>query len=291
MRQKVNLVPSMQVRSMVAGVPARLRSHWMMTMLQAYIDDSGSDLQGPVYLLSGFVGHVEEWAQFSDEWDAELRKPPTISYFKMKEAESLKKQFQGWTPVARDVKVMNLARLIVPRVICNVECIVSQADYDLVVPRAISFIRSASSAMKDRQLANALENPYLFCFHGIITEAFNRLYEQKQLDVLDFYFDKQGKLGTRARAFWDAMKDNAPSEYKRFLVNEPVFRDEKVFLPLQAADLIAWQTRRRIDELNERGIDEIRPALKYIRDRVPLFLNRWNAERLTDFLHKSLRIP
>jgi hypothetical protein len=262
-----------------------------MLMLQAYIDDSGSDMQGPVYLLSGFIGHVEEWAHFSDEWNVELHKNPQISYFKMSEAESLKGQFHEWNPDARDVKILSLARLIVPHVMCNVECVVSQGHYDLVVPRAISFIRSNSNAIKDRQLANALENPYFFCFHGIIIECFNRLYEKRLLDVIDFYFDQQGKLGTRARAFWDEMKENAPPEYKRFLVNEPVFGDEKVFLPLQAADFIAWQTRRRLDDLNERSVDAVRPALKYIRDRVPLFVNRWNAERLKDFLHKSLGVP
>jgi hypothetical protein len=276
---------------MVAGIPSRLRQNWLMLMLQGYIDDSGSDMQGPVYVLSGFIGQTTEWAKFSDQWDIELHKPPAISYFKMREAESLKEQFQGWTIGDRDAKIMSLTRLIVPRVICNVECVVSQADYDSVVPRAIAFIRKTSNAMEDRRLANSLENPYLFCFHGIVIECCNRLYEQRQLDVIDFYFDQQGKVGNRAKAFWYALKNNAPPEYKRFLVNEPVFRDEKIFLPLQAADLIAWQTRRRIDDLNERAIDNIRAPLKYVRERVPLFVNRWNGERLKDFLHKSLHVP
>lgn len=74
-------------------------------------------------------------------------------------------------------------------------------------------------------------------------------------------------------------------------MNEPVFRDEKDFLPLQAADLIAWQTRRRIDDLSERDFDVMREPLKYIRARVPHFVNRWNAARLKDFLHTSLKIP
>jgi hypothetical protein len=144
--------PSEYVLSMVAGIPSRLRHNWLMLMLQGYIDDSGSDMQGPVYVLSGFIGHVEEWAQFSDKWDIELRKTPAISYFEMSDAESLKEQFQGWTPEDRDAKVMSLAKLIVPHVICNVECLVSQADYDLVVPPVISFIRKTSQAIEDRKL-------------------------------------------------------------------------------------------------------------------------------------------
>jgi hypothetical protein len=50
-----------------------------MLMLQAYIDDSGSDKQGPVYVLSGYIAKAEEWAIFAGQWDKKLRDSPRFN--------------------------------------------------------------------------------------------------------------------------------------------------------------------------------------------------------------------
>jgi hypothetical protein len=37
-------------------------------VLQAFIDDSGSEPQDPVFVLGGFVSQAADWARFSGEW-------------------------------------------------------------------------------------------------------------------------------------------------------------------------------------------------------------------------------
>jgi hypothetical protein len=266
---------SVQVWAMVSGIPSRLRERWVMLMLQASIDDSGSDLKGPVYVLSGYLARVEEWAIFADEWDAKLKEFPAIKYFKMVEAESLKGEFAGWSVEDRDQKVIELAALIEPRVLGNPECVVAQADYDAVIVPALP-------SVVDRQLAKCLKDPYFFCFYQVVADCVKRLEISKIPDIVDFYFDNQGKIGRRARSFWKSMIEHTPEHYKAYIPNEPVFRDEKVFNPLQAADLIAWQTRRRMYEA-ERGVKELRPALALLR-KIPPMMNRWNAQRLREYL-------
>jgi uncharacterized protein DUF3800 len=246
-----------------------------MLMLQGYIDDSGSDKQGPVYVLSGYLAKASEWGIFADEWDTQLKKLPAIQYFKMSEAESLKGQFLGWKTEDRDAKVMALAALIQPRVLGNPECVVAQTDYDQVVIPALSYVQ-------DRKLARCLKDPYFFCFYQVVVGCVTRLETARIPDVVDFYFDNQGKLGNRAKSFWETMIKHAPNQYKSYVPNPPVFRDEKQFNPLQAADLIAWQTRRRIYE-KQQGVQELRPVLALLR-RIPPMVNRWNAQRLQEFL-------
>jgi hypothetical protein len=82
---------------------------------QACIDDSGSEPQSPLFVLGGFVASAEAWTKFSDEWDAALKEPPVLDYFKMVEAANLTEQFapaKGWTERKRDDRLLTLARII-----------------------------------------------------------------------------------------------------------------------------------------------------------------------------------
>src|SRR4051794_29919926 len=85
-----------------------------MVMLQAFVDDSASETGDRRLFLAGYLHNAEAWAMLSDAWERELKKPPSIAYFKMQEAESLDKkgQFAGWSAAERDNKVFALAHII-----------------------------------------------------------------------------------------------------------------------------------------------------------------------------------
>jgi len=53
--------------------------------IRAYIDDSGGGV-GPVFVLAGYIATAEQWAAFSDEWQAILDMKPAVKRFKMSEA-------------------------------------------------------------------------------------------------------------------------------------------------------------------------------------------------------------
>jgi hypothetical protein len=65
-------------------------------------------------------------------------------------------------------------------------------------------------------------------------------------------FDEQGAFGREALDWWLNFKkllDDAPPRSIRariasLVCDRPIFRDEKQFLPLQAADLYAWHVRK-----------------------------------------------
>jgi hypothetical protein len=53
---------------------------------------------------------------------------------------------------------------------------------------------------------------------------------------VDFVFDEQMKEGEFAQSAWTFAAGEVPKEVKPFLGGTPIHRDEKTFLPLQAAD-------------------------------------------------------
>src|SRR5215208_2476822 len=105
-----------RVWAMVSGLPSGKRERRKLMVLQAYIDDSGSEPTDPLFVLGGFVSQAADWAVFSDEWKAVLDIPPTLEYFKMSEANSLREQFdpsRGWNEKLADIRV---------NLLCDVVC-------------------------------------------------------------------------------------------------------------------------------------------------------------------------
>src|SRR5688572_3354470 len=63
-------------------------------------------------------------------------------------------------------------------------------------------------------------------------------------EPMEFIFDQQMHMDGIVRDHWHLMLDN-PEVPEGAVIGLPSFRNDKVFLPLQAADLNAWWTRRR----------------------------------------------
>ena len=125
-------------------------------------------------------------------------------------------------------------------------------------------------------------NPYFHCFYQLIVMV---VYAQKNIgagDPVVFVFDEQGKEGRAIRDLWSILRFMVPDDdVKAIMELEPVFGDDKEFLPLQAADLAAWQIRRYLNTPPDDAgrapdfgpvmvrLGEI-PQLEYILDRKKL---------------------
>jgi hypothetical protein len=98
-------------------------------MLTAYIDDSGTDGNTPFCVLAGFVFKTDSLGEFSDAWRAELQKPPSIRYMKMKEAEGLRGEFKGFTLDQRDHKLLNFVDIALRYSVNAVASLISNVSY------------------------------------------------------------------------------------------------------------------------------------------------------------------
>jgi hypothetical protein len=233
---------------------------------QGYFDDSGSSRKEPVYVLGGFISTVDKWKAFSDEWQSKLDASPSLAYFKMSEAAALKGQFgRGWNPALRDQRVFELAEIIAKHAMVRVDSWCYREPFDVTI----------KGILKDRP---EFEDPYGILFYQLVFAIITFRLENGGTEC-DIIFDEQGIFPSRVLLYWDFAKSHSPRPERAPILasqSAPMFRNDRKFLPLQAADLFAWFVRNnrtsRVPGAPKRH-SLIEPIGKLLRD-VPI-ITRW----------------
>jgi hypothetical protein len=244
-----------------------------MTIFTEFLDDSGSDGEGsgPVFVLAGYVSWAEAWKPFSGEWQAALKEGKPIEYFKMREANSLKGEFLGWSAPDRDAKVDSLASVIINRVEFGVTNAIFWEDLEKV-----------SAEFPEVPL-----HPYDIMFHGSMSVTTNYVRRNYAPDSrVGFTFDEQGKMGTRAARVYDHIQPVLTPEEQSVILGRPEHKNDKLFYPLQAADMIAWQVRRFCSDNADvsprapmEGFDVKSPVMRRLQE-VRTIYNTYGQDRL-----------
>lgn len=218
-----------------------------MVILNAYIDDSLAQSNVCEFCLAGYMATAGEWMKFSDAWDDAMREDPKIEAFKASDAESLKGEFLGWQPEARDKKVYRLAQVIDSHSLASFDCRLSKRDFEEILLPVCPY---------------DLRSPYFSLFFGVMINAARQL-DHFKIDVpIDFIFDEQGRVGAEAALWYGPSRALQPPHLRKLLGNRPTFRTDDKMLPLQAADCLVWHLRRSREE-QFKG--ENRPALALLR--------------------------
>lgn len=209
-------------------------------MLQAWFDDSGKG-QEPVYLLAGYLAGKDTWATFSGHWQAELDRPPRLPYLHANESQL----FKDLSLTERAARLLRFIEIIGKHRLEAHAFILKHADYN-------EFFRFISThpviAPAERRV---LRNPYYISFQRILTMMLARqakeaeIKESASIEVLfDCGIDRHARLKL-AFEHWVKTVERREPTWLKFLINKAAeFRDDKVFLPLQASDLLAWHVRR-----------------------------------------------
>ncbi len=218
--------------------------------IQVFVDDSGGKGQGPVLVFAGLISEAERWAAFSEEWKQCLETPPAIAYFKMSEAAGRRHQFQGWSVAKRNAKLLELAR------ICNrlVEAVV-HCGVD---------IQGLEEALATPHAEKPLNEPYFWVFQNIIHSVGYDLLNRGLKEEFEIIFDEHVIFAPRVKWYYPVFRHFAEPELQPILPVEPLFRSDKQFLPLQAADLFAWCFRRGTSKKVPTGYEWLLPELSAI---------------------------
>lgn len=203
----------------VCGLAPSVRDSWPIMAIQAFVDDSVAE--GEVLILAGYLASAKYWSLFSDEWQQRLDMKPRMSKFHM-------------VDVNRDSelqmeRVRQFYRVIEDHVAAGVAVAV-----DLKQLRALP---------PDPYIPPQALNPYMVGIKAIM----DNLIQQQQLlgidSPVDFIFDKRSERRLVERAF-STYQDSMPPEHAHLVGRTPRFEDDEKFLPLQAADMLAWWMRR-----------------------------------------------
>jgi hypothetical protein len=254
-----------QVWRLVSGyAPGKRENRFMVVLVdpQLVADASGNDPLSPFFVFGGFIAPAAQWAAFSEDWQTALDLPPKLDYFKMTQAANMSGEFdpdKGWTEQKRDDRIITLARIIRHHASVRVSAWIRRSDYDthimsLPVPR--------------RHLG--IDSPYVMLVNQLVMAIAVMGDQHGIMSPCDYIFDTEQGFDEEIFVAWPNIKwllqMSARSDIAQFVGERPIYRDDKTFLPLQAADLYAWQVRNFITENNKVPNQTIRvPANRTLR--------------------------
>lgn len=241
--------PSDHIRAWVSGYSKNNRSLKPLAFLQAYFDDSASETGERRLFLAGYLHSADAWQKFSDDWGRVLNLKPKIKYLKMSEANALRGEFWGWSEDARDMKLQMLAEVIHRHEPISFHTSVSRESFEeLVVPVA----------------PYALRKPHYHLSAGLIALVTKYLSDRKIELPVDFIFDRQEGVDSDVILTFDELIKHLSKRQKKIIGKTPIFADDKDFLPLQAADFLAWNLRNLNQvEMTEPLSENLKSLLGY----------------------------
>ena len=195
-----------------------------MLMLTSYFDDSGTHATSEVVLLGGVLGNQYQWEYFSDLWARKLKEPspgkPPLDRFHMAECQAADGVFGGWGRTATDFLVHELGDIILESGLWSFGSAIFRRDWKEL-------------ASPEMQMARG--DPEGFCVRSCYLAALDfsktRAWDPDMAFVFD---DRPHRLEENRRVF------NLFQKFG-FKNTSLTFGSSSRILPLQAADLIAWE--------------------------------------------------
>ena len=203
-------------------------------VINCFLDDSGkeSNPSEPAVVLAGYMGDDKSWMMLTDRWLHLLIKYG-ISWVHMRELIPLKGEYdnRGWTPKVRDAILSEFVYAIRESDLAGFGVAVDAAAWK-AIPKEI------------RTADGGDGNAHDFCFARILRKLKDRIKLVRPRDFISVRFDCDQEFSpTRFRRFL-SLKER--DEDLRWYLGEITFSDPKIYVPLQAADLLAWETRKQI---------------------------------------------
>ena len=205
-----------------------------MAALKLYFDESGTHKSAAGIAIAGYVASTDSWLHFSEDWSVALKRFG-VSCFHMTDWENRRGEFKGMKERERK-RLYNKLVTIIHR----------YAEGGL----------AASFHVHDFQKADLLlGSPYIFCSTLAIAAA-NQWAETVSFDdELEFVFEKGAETASYFKRAFEAAQKNKQFA-ARFRLGSISYADRRRVVPLQAADILAYETYKKLDgRLNRKTIE------------------------------------
>ena len=221
-------------------------------MLKLYIDES-YDQKKRMYLVAGFVAPVKTWDLIEKRWSAILKKFGVDEY-KSDDCFHGKGEFKG-KETQRDQITNQLVRILThPSTIAKpkrqrpdlygITFAINWDDFDEVMP------------------AHNYPHPYAYLFQRIIRIVSGWTYDSDPNERIQVIVDESEFSGDCVKIF-NSVKSNTNVALKdRACLGGITSQSSRCFLPLQAADLLAYRSLKYLLGRKDRGV--IDSLLKYV---------------------------
>jgi hypothetical protein len=251
-------------------------------MLWGFMDETGhsKDQSQRFNGMAGLIAPCDHWEQFEKKWKATLSsKEFKIPYFHMNEFEHSERArpkdkniFKGWDARKKHKLFDKLFKHMETSHAYPVGASLCMEDFRALTP--------AQQAM--------FNDPYYMGFSSMLAyvSGFLDRTDAAPSERAAIVFDNQVEFKKRAEEFWE--KAYSEESYIKRRIDPPGFRDMRDMVPLQAADIVAYEMYKEHDRRRYRPLDAPREGyqrLERMGHRLgfpPLFRFRSEVDLLED---------
>jgi hypothetical protein len=218
-------------------------------MISAYFDDTGTHIGGKwgpskVVAIAGLIGREGSLRGLESEWKKHLQRPlcgnkPPLKRFHMVDCQNSLNEFAGWNRTETDYFCHQLATVIIESGVGGYGMACSRKDWEELVTGDIKAI-----------MGDTVGHCMRSCFMQAAAWAQNNSFDPQMRFIFDD-FDNRSARQRDNKVVFDAFQRQTlpPPE----LVGVSYATSQKA-LPLQAADLIAWEFYQHAKDVLTAGL-------------------------------------
>lgn len=200
-------------------------------MSMGYFDDSGTHGSSEVVVWGGLMGTESQWVRFQKDWSAKLARPlpgkPPLRRFHMAECEARNGEFRGYSDAEKDAVIHDFRQIILDAGVYGYAAGVVIADWNEIIgSKSVGRFSDADFFCMTLCVLNAARFARDFTEDQSISLAFDDRKEHSEANKLVLSI------------FEEASNTHTGSEH----VAGMSFLPNGKFVPLQGADMIAWET-------------------------------------------------
>jgi hypothetical protein len=213
-----------------AVVPGR---NGFVAVLKAYMDETGTHDGSPVVAVGAYIAKPTVWAKWTKDWNAAKRRVPVghkpINVFHAVDCANREEEFEGWDRPDRDAFVIQLLPVL--------------AKHSLVGCAIGIHMDAFAKAMAPHpELREMFGTPYAACFQWVVQTIISKMEECGADERIAFFHEANDYKGEALNAFDWIDKHRRKSRQSISFA----FGSKADYVPLQAADTLAYETNHRL---------------------------------------------
>jgi hypothetical protein len=220
----------------------------MTAMLQVYLDESDDGRRDHVYAIGGWLADMDVWSSFISKWHERITAERTLASFHMADCESGWGEFREWPRERRQNLIKDLIKLIVNADIRGFGAAVSMEDYQKVYSTLVSDLQRDLLGKGD---------PHLLVFMQTTLEICMSVNQLPAIEKVHFVYHRKPEIEHKTLRYFNVAQSDSELPFS-VRMGTLSFSTKEDVLPLQAADIIAYElmkmllNRKERPELNER---------------------------------------
>lgn len=219
-----------------------------MLKLTAYMDETGhsSDQRQKYVGMAGLIAPESNWEEFERKWNAALKLTYiNLEYFHMTDFAARQKAYKGWSEPKRRAVLGKIWRVI---------------ETSLAMPFGVIVPMELYRKLSDEHKQHFVD-PYYIGFESSLAACttfleFMKITPEEKITMV---FSEQVEFKNRAMQFYDLVKDFGIMGSRG---TPPIFRDMRDVVPLQAADVVAYEMYKECERRQYRPTSEPRYGYK-----------------------------